>query len=378
MPTITRLFTSSKASISDYIVLIREAILCGSVVITISAASDFYYFGEWTFPPYQWLNFNINQDLAVFYGRNDWHYYLSQGLPLLLTTYLPFALVAILHATSLPTSDIRFLLTVTIFTTLSTLSLVSHKEVRFIYPLLPLLHILAAPIITSFFQTTAMKVTHPPPFPSTPRTEIITILHRKKLLALLLALNIGIASYTTLVHQAGVISVTKFLRTEYEALALDGRGRLLSDPEAGMHDEVKKKTDYDDSETFVGFLMPCHSTPWRSQLFYPGLKAWALSCEPPIHLAPHSIERESYRDEADRFYDNPAKFLKEEVNNKEKPWPRYIAGFESIKDVLKEYYENEMQGFVVKERWRAKNSHWHDDPRRKGDVVVWEFVDGTT
>jgi phosphatidylinositol glycan class B len=45
--------------------------------------------------------------------------------------------------------------------------------------------------------------------------------------------------------------------------------------------------------------------------------------------------------------------------------------------VLKRYYEREMQGFVVKERWRTFNSHWHDDERRNGDVVVWEFVDGS-
>jgi phosphatidylinositol glycan class B len=378
MPTVTRLFTNSDSTVLDYITLVREAFFCGGIVLAVSGASDFYYFGEWTFPPYQWLNFNISQNLAVFYGRNDWHYFLSQGLPLLLTTYLPFTLVALFQATSLPPSDIRFLLTTTIFTATSTLSLISHKEVRFIYPLLPLLHILTAPVITSFFQTTATKTTHPPPFPSTPRTVTITILHRKKLLALILALNISIAAYTSAFHQSGVISVTKFLRTEYEALALDGRGRLMSHPDASKDDHVKKYTNYDDDETFVGFLMPCHSTPWRSQLIYPGLKAWALSCEPPIHLAPHSVERENYRDEGDRFYDNPIKFLREEINTKEKPWPRYIVGFEGIQDVLKEYYEAEMgEGFVVKERWRTKNSHWHDDERRTGDVLVWEFLDGS-
>jgi GPI mannosyltransferase 3 len=86
MPTLTRFFSKDGPSVSDYTILFREAITCGSVVIAVSAVSDFYYFGEWTFPPYQWLNFNISQDLAVFYGRNDWHYFLSQGLPILLTS----------------------------------------------------------------------------------------------------------------------------------------------------------------------------------------------------------------------------------------------------------------------------------------------------
>jgi len=94
-------------------------------------------------------------------------------------------------------------------------------------------------------------------------------------------------------------------------------------------------------------------------------------------MAKDSEERARYRDEADRFYDDPVGFLKREVNTKERPWPRYVVGFEGVEDVLREYYESEMKGFKVRERWRAANSHWHDDWRRKGDVVVWEFVDGS-
>lgn len=171
-----------------------------------------------------------------------------------------------------------------------------------------------------------------------------------------------------------------YLRSEYESLALDSRGNLLS---LGIEQVNKygvpldKTSDYTDDETFVGFLMPCHSTPWRSKLVYPGLKAWALTCEPPLSIPPNTKEREEYRDEADRFYDDPIKFLNEEVNTREKPWPRYIVGFEGIEKPLKEWYEGEMKGFVVREKWRAPNSHWHDDWRRKGDVVVWEFVDGS-
>ena len=164
------------------------------------------------------------------------------------------------------------------------------------------------------------------------------------------------------------------------------RGVELSSPEANRYGRpqdgdmiIKKVTDYDPTETFAGFLMPCHSTPWRSQFVYPGLRAWALGCEPPIDLPAGSAERDSYRDEADRFYDNPLLFLQTEINTRERPWPRYIVGFEGIGDILKAYYEGAagMPGFKVMERWRGYNSHWHDDPRRRGDVVVWEFIDGS-
>lgn len=375
MPTITGLLSSTGLSFADYNVLLREAVLCGSVVLLVAALSDRYYFGEWTFPPYQWLNFNINQDLAVFYGRNDWHYYLSQGLPLLLTTSFPFTLVALYHTTALSTSNIRFSFTIIVLFTLATLSIISHKEVRFIYPLLPLLHILTASTISSFFFQTIITPPSATAKDQTPKATTTT--KRAPLLYTLLTLNLLIAGYTTTFHQRGVISVTKFLRNEYELLALDGRGRLLSDPNAGGYDFVPKKTDYSDNETFAAFLMPCHSTPWRSQLFYSGLEAWALTCEPPIHLAAHSKERADYRDEADRFYDNPIKFLKEEVGTKDRPWPRYVVGFQGIEGVLKEYYESQMKRRKVQERWRSSNSHWHDDWRRQGDVVVWEFVDGS-
>jgi phosphatidylinositol glycan class B len=373
----TRFFSKDGASVSDYAIFLREAIFCSSAVIAVSAASDFFYFGELTFPPYQWLNFNISQDLAVFYGRNDWHYFISQGLPLLLTTYLPFTLVALYHSTASSTFSIPFILSTTVLSTLTALSLISHKEVRFIYPLLPFLHILTAPTISSFFTTTRTMTTHPPPFPGKAKTEEVPATHRKPLLYTILLLNLAIAFYTSQIHQRGPISVVKFLRHEYEDLALDNHGALLSSPEANFYADFNKTTDYADSETFVAFLMPCHSTPWRSQLVYPGLKAWSLGCEPPLHLAARSAEREGYRDEADRFYDDPQRFLREEVGGKERPWPRYVVGFEGVEGVLREYYEGTMKGHVVKERWRTFSSHWHDDERRKGDIVVWGFGDGS-
>ncbi|CZT02488.1 hypothetical protein WAI453_002060 [Rhynchosporium graminicola] len=383
MPTIVGLFSPNKrVTISDYAILLREGILCGSVALLLSVTSDRIYYGEWTFPPYQFLHFNLSQGLAVFYGRNDWHYYLSQGLPLLLTTYLPFGLVALYQTSLLPSSNIRFLFTTTIFLTLGSLSLVSHKEVRFIYPVLPLLHILTAPTISEYFQPSTVTDTSQDSKTGSPQitNESSTPTTRKKLLCTLLALNILLAGYVSLSHQRGVLSVTTFLRHEYEALALDGRGRLLSSPDAGIDDVIQKISTYTDDETFVAFLMPCHSTPWRSSLIHPGLKAWALTCEPPIHLKPGE-ERSNYRDEADRFYDDPQKYLGEEVGGRERPWPRFVVGFEGIEGDLRSFYEGEkggesrMKGFRMRERWRTGNSHWHDDERRVGDVVVWEFVD---
>lgn len=362
----TRIGVAGKTVLSfqDVLLITREAVFSGSAALLISAISDRLYFGFWTFPPYQWLNFNIKKDLAVFYGTNRVDYYVTEGLPMLLTTYLPFAVVALITSTSVSTrsvstyvANIRFQFAFTIIVTIATLSIISHKEVRFIYPLLPLLHILLAPHISSFFTGT------PPLSSSTDSTlppKLPVSKLRKILLTLLISTNITIALYTTLVHQRGVLDVLSFLRHDYESLHLSPRGELLSSSA---------------NETFAAFLMPCHSTPWRSHLVYPSLHSWALTCEPPLDIPAGTVERANYRDEADRFYDDMASFLKREVGTRERPWPRYVVGFEGIEAPLREWYEREMGGWTTKRKWEGFNTHWHDDWRRKGKVVVWEFVE---
>lgn len=358
----------SKATWNDLFLIGREALMCGLAALGISVISDRLYFGFWTFPPYQWLHFNISQDLAIFYGQNRPDYYFTEGLALLLTTYLPFGLVALVSATSLSSrfesraANIRFQFAFTVLATVCTLSLISHKEVRFIYPLLPLLHVLLAPHISDFFDFGSI----PAPAAgglSNPAKPKLCIPHsfRRALLILLATTNIAICLYTSLVHQRGVIDVLAFLRSDYERLHLSIRGELL---------DIER-------ETLVGFLMPCHSTPWRSHLVYHNLHAWALTCDPPLHLSAGSLERINYRDEADRFFDHPAKFLREEVGGPNRPWPRYIVGFEGekgLEDILKHHVETVMGGWTLKRTREFFNSHWHDDARRRGKVIVWEIA----
>ncbi|KAI9818073.1 MAG: glycosylphosphatidylinositol anchor biosynthesis [Pycnora praestabilis] len=369
------------------LLLFREAVLCGSFVLVLSASVDRLYYGIWTFPPAHFLYFNIAQSLAIFYGQNDWHYYLSQGLPLLLTTALPFTLCgiwqALRHTPSMYekfedesrniTMITKSQLATTILVVITILSLVSHKEVRFIYPLLPTLHILAAePISLYFFTPNTFSRSHRGAGFASPRTV---------LLALMLVVNIFLAYYTTFVHQTGVLNVLHYLRHESENPQQD---TLL---DIGGTNEMT-----------VGFLMPCHSTPWRSHLIHPTIHAWALSCEPPVNLNP--AEKEVYVDEADRFYNDPASFLRtsfasppainmtpslealrtpesgvvEEARNinsyrGNREWPDYLVFFEQLKPVMQDL----LLGSDYREQARLFNSDFHDDWRRTGDVVVWSL-----
>ena len=116
---------------------------------------------------------------------------------------------------------------------------------------------------------------------------------------------------------------------------------------------------------------------------YPDISAWALTCEPPLHL--DSAQRERYLDEADVFYTDPAAWLESNMQSlgvrkdgspigglatgvvKRREWPQYLIFFEQLKPLL----EEKMDGSGYEECWREFNTHWHDDWRRKGDVVVW-------
>jgi phosphatidylinositol glycan class B len=343
---------------SDIIVLFREAILCGSLVLSLSFAFDHLYFGFWTFPPYNWLNFNISKSLAVFYGRNPWHYYLFQGLPLLCTTSLPFALQALYKPmASNPTqSNVLRTLSYTVIVTNVVLSLISHKEVRFIYPLLPIITVLSAPLAASFFTQ--------PPSNRTGATR--SRLRHRYYAAAAIAINLALALFLSFLHQPAPLSVLSHLRGEYERIH----------PTSARLAHATRQPPPQKEELFALFLMPCHSTPWRSHLVYPGLRTYALSCEPPLHTQPNTPERDNYRDEADRFYDDPVGFLSGELfGSNGVEVPRYIVGFEGIEPWLKDFLatpEGKALGMDPRRVWGGFNGFFNEDWRRAGRMMVWD------
>lgn len=348
-------------NMSKALVLLKFAFLCGSAVLTLSIGMDRAFYGAWVFPPLKFLYFNVVQSLAVFYGKNRTDYYFTEGLPMLLTTALPFGVVGLWQSLragfTLRTSQedgkspIRFVLALAVTTSVIALSLISHKEVRFIYPLLPMLHVVAARPMAVFFKTFA-----------TPTKKT-----RLALLILGVVANIFIVLYTGNVHQRGVIDVMHYLRHEHEnRLVLLSANQLTS------------------SDMTIGFFMPCHSTPWRNHLIYPEIDAWALTCEPPLHLTLE--ERGSYLDEADVFYADPASWIDknmedsnnimkstearrsgQETQKVRRDWPQYLVFFQQLEPEL----DTILKGSKYVECWRGFNTHWHDDWRRQGDVVVW-------
>ena len=312
---------------------------------------------------------------------------------MLLTTVLPFGITGIFQSLlltdqtaqysncSTPTKVIKHQLATTSILVPFLLSFVSHKEVRFIYPMLPLLHILAAAPFTTFFLPAVS-----PAIPRSSQTQF-----KRIILGLILLLNCSIAVFTTTSHQAAPFKVMSYLRDQHVK-------NYLSQPPSGSLVPAP-------STMTVGFLMPCHSTPWRSHLVHHGIKAWALTCEPPIHL--NVTERADYLDEADLFYVDPEAFLANTLGappihekrkfswlrwfgNRErvkggfgredmisanawdgregrKSWPEYLVFFEQLEPTMKDV----LRDSAYRNCWQGWNSWGHDDWRRKGDVIVW-------
>ncbi|KAH0365171.1 hypothetical protein KCU89_g18893, partial [Aureobasidium melanogenum] len=122
------------------------------------------------------------------------------------------------------------------------------------------------------------------------------------------------------------------------------------------------------------FMMPCHSTPWRSHLVYPSIDARALTCEPPLDIPIEA--RSSYLDEADQFYEDPVVWMREhmedldtlnkrpstaaiDIHQDKAQWPEYLVFFEQLEPTMTEY----LAKTAYRQCWRGFNTHWHDDWR---------------
>jgi phosphatidylinositol glycan class B len=216
-------------------------------------AIDSAYYGRPTLTPLNFLLTNFH--VSAFYGTNQWHYYFTQALPILLSTALPFALhgAYLLSKPQFGGNDATLLMVKLVAWTLGVYSLGRHKEWRFVHPLLPLLHICAAKSLVSFNMS----------FPKTSFQRngknggSSLFLNIRSMHLAVILLNLPLIYYVLRWHGSAQISVMHYLRSL---------------------PQVELDT--------LGFLMPCHSTPWQAYLHRSELngtgKMWALGCEPPL------------------------------------------------------------------------------------------------
>lgn len=325
----------------DIALLFLKITMVFLVAILVNTSIDYYFYGKLIFPIFRFIKFNFSSPLSRFYGVAPWHFHLVQSLPILLGFNIPsfiYGMVthlmerSILRNLSNPFVTIKTV----IIMNLIVYSLLSHKEFRFIFPLQPLFTLVSTFAYLKFSKDLKLK--------------------DKKYSALLWTIPfISILSslIVSTFHEAAPIEIMKFL-----------------------HDQ----TDADS----IGFIMPCHSTPWQSYLHRNDISdLWSISCEPPLHLLedPEAlIKLDSYMDESDYFYDDIPKYISEhfppilnqtnvelkgEYNH---TWPKYLIIFEHLDDA---YFREYLQGTNYVEYTRFFNTLSHWDHRRAGDMIVY-------
>ncbi|KAF9913426.1 glycosylphosphatidylinositol anchor biosynthesis [Lobosporangium transversale] len=317
---------------SVFTTMVNVIMIGGTAMLASAILDSTLLYHQWILTPLNFLRVNVLEGISLFYGSSPWHWYLSQGLPLLFGIYVPFVAVgswrAWIATTGHNASLKRQVLGLSLWT-LVIYSSLQHKEWRFLYPILyPLLPFAADTLYRLSQSAHGWRR-------SKPTVAIIIAL---------VTVNVIMAWYTTLVHQRGVIDVMEWIRQEAKSQQIGQ----------------------------IGFIMPCHSTPWQNSVHRQSsgpLNMWFITCDPPLGNA----DITNYKDESDVFYADPVTFMNERI-------PKLCKGKmdENTHLVLFEDLVNSWPGILswlqihgYHECARFFNSHFHDDSRRRGDVLVY-------
>lgn len=258
-------------------------LLIGLVALLIEGLLNYSFYGKFIIPHLNFIYINVIENVSSFYGHEPWHWYISSGLPTVLgplVLLIPFSFCnRQKHKTS------KSILYFSAYVVLA-LSFISHKEFRFLFPILPLLFIYFGSIFVD------LSVSHPK--------------LSKSFLIFSFLINGGFSFYFGTIHQRGPLEVADYLRDNYG----DIEGVL--------------------------FLTPCHSTPYYGYINL-DVPMKFLTCEPPLLdnlLIPslqkkaksmdkrnflgsfnqiteeeYTIARKNYITESDLYHSDPAKYF---------------------------------------------------------------------
>lgn len=262
----------------------KFTLLCQYCTICIicclsSILLDSYCYGTLVISPWEFFRVNVLYRVGDLYGTQHLLWYIFCGLPVLLGCYYIMFLLCIWQIMKHPSSFHRqAIMLIVIGWTIGTYSLLSHKEFRFLLPLLPM----------CIYICTSCKLPYNTKFAKTAR---------KIFLASLIVTNVFPGLYFSLIHQRGSLDVMHILRE-----------RVVNT----------------ENVTNVLFLTPCHATPLYSHLHL-NVPIKILTCEPNFS------NNTNYVDEADMFSENPMEWLNNNYSrDKVNTFPNYIILFDNI------------------------------------------------
>ncbi|KAG8927178.1 glycosylphosphatidylinositol anchor biosynthesis [Tulasnella sp. 417] len=313
--------------------ILSKVAIVGTLFSLAQLGLDTTYYGKPTFTPFNFLSVNISS-VSSFYGVNQWHYYFTQALPILCTTSLPFVAHGAWLTKMLPGEIGRG--SRTLFNlcrwVVTVYSFMGHKEWRFIHPLLPIFHLFAALSLASLFAKSVKAEAKKDEGKEPSTTIAATTLPIRRAHLILLLSTLPASIYVIFFHSRAQIAVMHHLR---------------SLPSSELRS--------------VGFLMPCHSTPWQAYLHRPEVEMWAIGCEPPLSVdsgfPPSPLPSSPPGDSSvtDWIY----------------AWPSHLAFFGHLTHTHPEIEQILRQkGYQV--TWETGNG-WEEDERRRGGIQVWSF-----
>ncbi|KAK9097974.1 hypothetical protein Syun_025019 [Stephania yunnanensis] len=291
----------------------------GFVVLALTHLLDWWMYGYQTLVPLNFLKFNFLSSGGDYYGTHKWHWYLTQGFPVMLFTFLPFCIVGIFQSK-------RWKLFGLMAWVIGLYSLLGHKEFRFVLPVLPIALMFSgyslATLEAGVGSNNKRKI---PSKNDNNRTSKVWLA-----ILFLLSTNLPMALYMSLVHQRGSEDVMYFL----------------------------SKEERDDKVRSVLFLTPCHATPYYSAL-HRNLPMRFLDCSP---------SDTGILDESDRFMLDPTGFISDLV----KDWsiPSHIVLFDSQERQLKEFLNQ--HSFVEVKRFF--HAHFKVDRDLQASIVVYALA----
>ncbi|KNZ59406.1 hypothetical protein VP01_173g9 [Puccinia sorghi] len=404
--------------------LIRSSLLSFRVISALVCfLIDSSFYGLATFTPLNFIRQNVFNDISAFYGVNRFHFYFTQAFTFVNFSMFPTVILGMvmlsnpqnLHESGGQLARLRSARTAVLGTMLG-LSVLKHKEFRFIQPLVPLFNCFAARAMVNNYIKDRLARPATSPADVRPLERLISARPLGFILRGLVSLSAAL--YLLTFHYRAQVSVMDYLR---------------------QVPDVELRS--------VGFLMPCHSTPWQSHLHKPHLapngtqeRLWMLTCEPPLissqfvafssklksHILrtnsllmtlnrnsslvesddkanitegrnetqsdgpPEEVKmkvrdlqeaKEGYQDESDVFYEDPVRFLRGRFPAKvdagypptdksveSYQWPSHLVLFEVLwsNPPVRDIFLN--HGYRVV--WNATNGRWHDDPLRRGGNLL--------
>lgn len=264
---VLRLFTEGR--LQQLFTRLAPAALLSLGTVTVI---DSRLYGRLVLAPLNFFLLNVVRDIGSFYGTNPWHWYLTSGLPSLLSVYAyPAFLMGLWE--SWPDRQTGPFARAAVLA-LAAYSLVAHKEMRFLLPLAPLCWCFASRWISGMVSDRALLLAN-------------------------LAVSVPATLYLSLVHQTGNMAAVEQL-----ALTAPANSTVL-------------------------FLTPCHSSPGWSHLHgrEDDLRVQFLTCEPYLE---NDGGEWAYVDEAEKFYQDPTKFLTEKYRATTSLLPDRLVLFDSM------------------------------------------------